>query len=163
MSKGYETAPFGDGISTARVQDVSNQYGPREVGGTVGIVKTEGSKNEASFTFGGTEVLGGDWVLETDFKLPAGAIVKNVYVEVQEALSTGGDVLIGTDGSEAANGFVIPTVSIEAVGTYDVTSSLIGTWTAPLAAETVVSLAAVGTAVEGGKAKVIVEYVSVGA
>jgi hypothetical protein len=114
-------------------------------------------------------VSAGDFALQTDFKLPAGAVVKNVYVEVQEAFVLGGTtptILLGTDTSEVTNGFVISEAQAEAVATYDVTGTLTGTWAAPLAAETTVGLAMGGTSptsTTAGKAKVIVEYVSVGA
>ena len=82
---GYEQSKFGDGISTTKVTNVSNHFGPRARGGTVGVVKTEGSLNEASFYVDGADLTAGDWKLETDFKLPAGAVPEKVYVEVQEA------------------------------------------------------------------------------
>lgn len=159
----YEATNFGDGVSTTRVSSVSNSFGPRKTGGAKGVVKTEGSNNQASITFDSADVKAGKFPLETDLTIPKGAVIKGVYAEVFEALDVGANVLIGTDTSEATNGFVFATASAEAVGTYDLTSTLTGTWAAPLAADTIVSVAAVGGATVGGKAKVIVEYIVVGA
>lgn len=163
MANKLETTKFGDGISTTRVQDVQNRYGAVETGGAVGVVKTEGSKNEASITFSGKNVKEGKFDLLTEFKLPAGSVIKAAYLKVTEVFSAGANVTVGTDGTEATNGLVLADASLDVVGTYDVTSTLTGTWAAPLAAETVVGVAAVGGAEEIGKAKLVVEYVAVGA
>lgn len=164
-----EITKFGDGISTTRVAEVSNRFGAVESGKTVGVVKTEGSTNEGSFTIDGDMASAGTFALQTNFVLPAGAIVKNVYLEVKEAFVLGGTsptILFGTEASEATNGFVISEAQAEATGSYDLTSTLTGTWASPLAADTTVGLAMGGTSptsTSAGKAKVIVEYVSVGA
>lgn len=166
---GYETAKFGDGVSTTRVTDVKQHFGAKETGDAVGVVKTEGAMNELSMTIDGTAASNGDFNVGPVFKLPAGAVVEDVYVKVTEAFVLGGTtptILFGTDTSEVTNGFVISEAQAEAVASYDVTSTLTGTWAAPLAAETSVGLAMGGTtptSTAAGKLKVIVRYALVGA
>ena len=166
---GYETTPFGDGVSTTRVTTVNNHFGAKETGNTKGVVKTEGSMNEASFTIDGAEASAGDFAVGPVLKLPAGADVQKVWVKVTDAFTLGGTsptILLGTDGSEATNGFVISEAQAEAAGTYDVSGTLTGTWAAPLAAETTVGLAMGGTSptsASTGKLKIIVQYAKVGA
>ena len=166
---GYETSQFGDGVSTTRVSNVNQHFGAKESGGAVGVVKTEGSMNEAVFTFDGSNASDGAFDLATAFQLPAGAVVEDVYVKVTEAFALGGTtptILLGTNGSEVTNGFVVSEAQAEATGSYDVTSTLTGTWAAPLAAATTVGIALGGTSptsTSAGKAKVVVRYAVVGA
>lgn len=165
----YETQLFGDGVSTTRVKDVSNHYGTRESGGTKGIVKTEGSYNEYVIDFDGAEALAGVFVLQTDIVLPAGSIVEDVYVEIKEAFTiTSGasnTFNIGTFTTENTNGFEITEAQAEVVGTYDVTSTLQGTWAAPLAASTIIGIDddGGGTIATSGRAKVLINVWSPGA
>ena len=162
----YEQSKFGDGISTTKVANVSNHFGPRVTGKTAGVNKTEGAYNEMVITFDGTDVGDGDLGLETALILPAGAIVQRVYAKVSEAFVVGGTsatINIGTDGSEATNSFEITEAQAEAVGSYDLTSTLQGTWAAPLAAATTVGVAMDGTSptvTSAGKCKVTIEYLN---
>lgn len=166
---GYEQSKFGDGVSTTKVANVSNHFGPRSTGKTVGSYKTEGAMRQAVITFDGSDASDGDLGLETALILRAGAVPKRVFLEVSEAFVLGGTtptIDVGTDGSEATNGFVISEAQAEAVGTYDLTSTLTGTWAAPLAAATTVGIALGGTSptsTSAGKAKLVVEYAEVGA
>lgn len=165
----YETGLFGDGVSTTRTQDVSNSYGQRFSGGQKGVVKTEGALRQLVINFSGKNASDGTFDLVTALKLPAGAIPKRVFFKVNEAFALGGTsptIDVGTDGTEATNGFVISEAQAEAVGTYDLTSTLTGTWAAPLAAATTVGIALGGTSPTSavtGRGKVIVEYAEVGA
>ena len=165
----YETSQFGDGVSTTRVTNVNNHYGPKETGSAKGVVKTEGPLNVLSITFDGTDLSNGDFPVGPDFKLPAGAVPERAYVKVTEAFVIGGTsptANIGTDGSEGTNGVEISEAQLEATGTYDITSTLAGTWASPLAAQTTVGLAMDGTSptsTSAGKAKLIIEYALVGA
>lgn len=166
---GYERSPFGNNVdvgSSGNVDGfVSNHYGNREVTGARGVAKTSGFEQELNLSFSGQDASDGSFTLEgISTKLPAGALVQKVLVNVQEALALGGTsptVLIGTDGSEVTNGLVISEAQAEAVGVYDVTSTLTGTWDAVLAAETTVGLALGGTSptsADQGKVSVIVHY-----
>jgi hypothetical protein len=83
---------------------------------------------------------------------------------VKEAFVIGGTtpaIVIGTEGSEATNGFVISEAQGEATGTYDVSGTLTGTWAAPLAAATTVGIDMSGTSptvTDAGLAEVVVKY-----
>lgn len=160
---GYERSPFGDGTNVTT--DVHNHYGPRDTGKTVGVEKTYGAKREMVLDIDGDMLAAGEFALLSP-KLPAGSRVLNAYVEVEEAFVLGGTsptILVGTNGSEATNGVVVTEAQAEAVGVYDITSALAGTWdsAAGLAAETTVGLAMGGTSptsTSAGKARVVVEY-----
>lgn len=165
---GYETSPFGDNVLTGSggnvTTKVSNHYGARSTGKTVGVVKTEGSSNELSFNIDGTIVGDGSYALLAP-TLPAGAVIEDVYLKVTEAFVLGGTtpvIDIGTEGSEATNGFTITEAQGEAVATYDLTSALSGTWAAPLAADTTVGILLGGggsnTVTSAGKADVVIRY-----
>ena len=170
MANTFETSQFGDGVSTTRATNVSNHYGGRETGGAKGVVKTEGAMKEASITISGTNLSDGTFDLLTDLKIPAGAMIEDVYLKVSEAFvltGTSPTLLIGTATSEVTNGFVGSEAQMEAAGSYDLTSTLTGTWAAPLAASTTVGISLGGTggptSSSAGKAKVIVRYAVVGA
>lgn len=172
---GYDISQFGDNVlegSGGNVESkVSNHYGPRFTGEVSGVVKTEGASKELVLEFDGQNFSDGAYTLQTAKTLPAGANIDDVYVKVTEAFDLGGTNPVGdvgTEGSEATNGFTIDDSALEALGTYDLTSALSGTWAAPLAAATTIGLAAsadsgltVDTSV--GKAKVIIRYTVVGA
>lgn len=67
---------------------VSNYYGPRDSGGTRGVIKTEGSRNEFSWNLDATGIA---------FKFPVGP--GKVYViGVDESFLTGGNVTALTIG-----------------------------------------------------------------
>lgn len=163
---GFETSKFGDGgyaTSTNVTQDVHNHYGARDVGKTVGTVQTEGSVYELSLNIDGEMVGDAAYPLIAP-TLPAGAVIKEVYAEVDEAFVLGGTspvINIGTEGSEATNGVDLSEARAEAVGTYDLTSTLAGTWAAPLAAATTVGLALAGTSptvTDAGSVRVVIRY-----
>lgn len=161
---GFETSQFGDQVTGANVtSDVNNHYGVRETGKTTGNIKTEGSMNELTLDVDGTMVGNAAYTLVVP-KLPAGAIIEDVYAEVSEAFVLGGTtpaIEIGTEGSEATNGFTITEAQAEAAASYDLTSALSGTWAAPLAAETTLGLALSGTSptvTSAGKVRVVIRY-----
>lgn len=158
---GFETSPFG-GLSNVTT-DVNNHYGPRSSDGVVGVSKTEGYSNELVISFTGTDVGNAAYPLLAP-SLPAGAVIEDVILKVTEAFALGGTsptIEIGTESSEATNGFTITEAQAEATGTYDLTSALSGTWAAPLAAATTVGLAQAGTSptvTSAGVAKAIIRY-----
>lgn len=164
----YKTSPFGNGTlvgSGGNVkQNVHNHYGPRKTGNVVGVVKTEGAFREASFDLDGVQLNAGSFALLAPV-LPKGAVIDDVYIKVEEAFDLGGTtpvIEIGTEGSEATNGFTISETQAENPGTYKLTSALSGTWAAPLAADTQVGvlLAAASnpTATDDGFMRVIIRY-----
>lgn len=163
----FERNPFGNNVDVGSGGNVngfvSNHYGQRETGKTVGKVKTEGVMNELSINIDG-EMLGNAAYPLIAPELPAGAVIEDVYVKVTEAFVLGGTtpaIEVGTEGSEATNGFTISEAQAEATGTYDLTSALSGTWASPLAAATTVGLALSGTSpttTDAGKLDVIIRY-----
>lgn len=170
---GFERSQFGNGTLVGSggnvTQNVHNHYGKRESEGADGVLRTAGSRVEASWEVDATSVGSAaafdQWLVQP--KIPAGASIETVFVKVKEAFALGGTtptILFGTDGSEVTNGFVISEAQAEATGTYDVTSTLTGTWDAPLAAETTVGVALGGTSPTVGTAgllEVVVTYVVV--
>ena len=161
----YYTTPFGDGVSTTRVRDVHNQFGARDTGGTQGVAKVEGITEQVIFNIDTTEFNDGIDSLVAVI-IPAGAVIKAAYVDVEvAALMTGTTptVLVGTAGSEVTNGLVLSEAIVEATGSANVTSTLAGTWDAeaPLAADTTIGVALGGTTptlADGGKIRVTIVY-----
>ena len=143
--------------------DVSNHYGPRNTGGAIGGIKTEGAIKELSIDITG-EMLNSSFRPEAI--LPAGSLPTLAYIDVSEVFVMGGTsptILVGTSGSEATNGCVVSEAIAEAVGTVDITATLTGTWNASLAAATTVGVAMGGTSptatATAGKARLVVQYV----
>jgi hypothetical protein len=163
---GFERSPFGDGSASGSgnvTTAVNNHYGTRTSDRAQGKVKTEGTSNEVSIEITGVDAGNESFPLLSPW-LPDGAIIEKVFLEVKEAFDLGGTtptILFGTEGSEVTNGFVVSETQAETPGTYDVTSTLTGTWAAPLDANTTVGLALGGgtpTATEDGKLEVVIRY-----
>lgn len=146
---------------------VSVQYGVRETGRAIGDLQSGGGRIRKAFDITGQLLNDGIHGL---VKLPAGALIEKAYIEVDEAFVLGGTtptILVGTEASEVTNGLVVSEAQAEAVGTYDVSSTLTGTWGSALSAATEVSVALGGTlptaSASAGKGRVVIEYVKVGA
>lgn len=166
---GYEQSKFGDGSASGSgnvTTAVNNHYGARDTGKTVGVTETDGYTHELVIELDGTMVGNGAYPLLAP-SIPAGAVIDNVYLDVTEAFVLGGTtpvIDVGTEGTEATNGFTITEAQAEAVGIYDLTSALSGTWAAGLAAATTVGLLLGGTSptvTSAGKAKAVIRYTSV--
>lgn len=160
----FESSRFGaTTTSTAVVTQTNTHYNQRFSTRAQGVVKTEGSVNLLSVEVSGEDVSNESFVLLAP-RLPAGAKIEKVWVTVKEALTLGGTspaISVGTEGSESTNGFDISEAQAEAAGTYDVTSTLAGTWGAPLAAETVLGIDLTGTSptsADTGLLEFVVEY-----
>lgn len=139
---------------------VNNRYGPfLTPDGAAGNFKTSGVENELVIELSGKNI--NDDVI-SGF-LPAGAKPIEVYVEVKTVFVVTGTtptLEVGTDGSEATNGFSISEAQLEAVGTYVITS-FNGTWATRLAAATTVSAALAGTTpvvTDAGEARITIRY-----
>lgn len=138
---------------------VKNFYGPRTAyEGVVGELPTMGGTKELALEFSGASYS------VTSGILPAGAKVIAAHVEVEEEFVLTGTtptILIGTDGSEVTNGFVISETQAEAKGLYVITS-FAGTWANMLASNTTVGVAIGGTGgpavTAAGKMRVVVRY-----
>lgn len=161
---GYERAKFGDGSASGSgnvTTAVNNHYGPRDTGKTVGTFYTNGVERELSMDID-AEMLSNDAFALLPPLLPAGAVVLECYADVTEAFDVGtGTLSVGTEGSEATNGVDVSEAQLEAVGVYDITSTVAGTWANPLAAETTVGLVWSSTVadLDVGKVRVVVRYV----
>lgn len=169
---GFETSKFGNGVLVGSggnvTQNVHNHFGPRDSGKTQGVNRTAGAVRELIIDFDGEMVGAAGFPLIAP-KLPAKAIIEDVYLEIFEAFVLGGTtpaIEFGTEGTEATNGVTITKAQAEAVAAYDLTSALSGTWAAPLAAETTVGIALSGTTptvTDAGRGKLVIRYVVVGA
>lgn len=150
---------------TQPVTGVKNFYGPRTAReGIAGHMNTAGAVQELSIVFTGTNI--NDGIMDSVAILPAGSKVLKAYVETAEVSAMTGTtptILIGTNGSEVTNGFVVSEAQGEAVGTYDVSGTLTGTWALRLAANTSVSVTLGGTTpaiTDAGKYVVVIQYVN---
>lgn len=162
--------PFGTntlvGAGGNVVEVVNNQFGPRDVGGTVGVNKVEGMKEELVIDFTGEMFNDSAYANLNPFVLPAGAVITAVYMDVEDVFVTGGTFTaldIGTSGTEATNGFSVTSGQLEATGSVNLTSALSGTWDAeaPLAANTTVSFVLTGAGAsltDAGKARITILF-----
>lgn len=163
------TTPFGNGVLVGSggnvVENVRNQFGPRDVGGTVGVNKVEGMKEELIIDFDG-EYFNQGLIGVRNFVLPAGAVIRSVYVDVEDAFNMTGTtptLKVGTAGSEATNGFTVTEAQLESTGSYNLTSTLAGTWDneVPLAANTTIAFVLAGTTpalTNAGKARITILF-----
>lgn len=164
----FETSKFGDGSAAGAgnvIATVHNHFGQRTEldEESVGIINTEGALNELVIDFDAATLTAAAYPLMAP-KLPAGAKITRVLLEVRTAFALGGTtpaIEIGTEGSEVTNGFTITEAQAEAVGMYDLTSALSGTWAAQLAADTTVGIALTGTTPTNGtvgRARAVIQY-----
>ena len=135
---------------------VTNQYGPRQTGGAVGLEHGEGSTHVMSIDLTG-EMLNSAYVAPV--WMPKGALVKKVYLRVDEGFVAIGGTAPGT------NGVVLTEAKLEALGTSDVSSLAIGTWatasaTGPLTAQRLAKAITGTVAATSGKGTLIVEYIN---
>lgn len=144
---------------------VSQYYGVRDTGDTLGQYRTAGAQRELSIHMTG-ETLSHLIIGPTD--IPAGSVITKAYVRVTEVFVLAGAsvVEVGTDGSEVTNGVSLLEADLEAVGYVDVTAQLAGTWDAEavLAADTRVGVAfSAGsvTTASAGQATLVIEYTQV--
>lgn len=141
--------------------NVSNNYGPRASGKTRGVIKTSGTIVELSVMVEAADI---GTALYLAPKIPAGALIVGAYAKVSEAFALGGTtptIDIGTQGSEDTNAVNLTEAQGEALGTYDIFSTVAGTWAASLVAETVVGVALGGTTPTvgtAGKLEVVIQY-----
>ena len=171
---GFYTSPFGNGVDvgtpggnvTTAKGTPHNFFGPRQDGGVIGVNKVEGMKEELVIMLTG-EMFNAVPDGLIPFVLPAGAVIKDVFIDVEDVFvvtGTNPTVLIGTNGTEVTNGFVISEAVLEATGSANLTSTLAGTWDseAPLAANTTIGIALGGTGgpavTNAGKARVSIFF-----
>lgn len=168
----FETSRFGNGVLVGSggnvVQNVRNFFGDRDSGETVGNKKTEGSYNELVLQLTGQQIRrGGTDEILVPPVIKAGFRITGVYARVTEVFVVTGTspvLRVGTQGSEATNGFQLTEAQLEALGTYDLTSTLGGTWAAAINADTTVGIALAGTTpavTDVGRVEIVVTYIKV--
>lgn len=165
---GFESSQFGDGSATGSgnvTTQVNNHYGTRTSEKVVGKSNVSGVEQELVFQ------IDGDMVSAEAFPLlapviPAGAHITEAFAHVTEAFVLGGTspvVEIGTEGSEATNGFTLTEANCENVGVVEFAhSAMQGTWGARLAADTTVGIDLAGTTptvTSAGEMTVVIKYV----
>jgi hypothetical protein len=162
----YEQAKFGDGSATGGgnvTQQVNNHFGQHVEENVQGHVRTAGTLKELTMDVDAAMMTAAAFPLIAP-SLPAGAIIQEAFADVSEVFILGGTtptIDIGTEGSEGTNGVDMTEAQAEALGSYDLTSALQGTWAAPLAAATVVGLALGGTTPTNGatgQVRVVIRY-----
>lgn len=146
--------------------NVSNQYGQRFTGGSVGAEKSEGSVQILKIQFTGTSL--NDTFLPK-IVLPQGALALRYRLRVDEAFNITGTspTVIFGGTAPATNGIVLTEAELEAVGTKTPASAGTGTWattsaTGATASEAVTKALGGTTPVVAsgvGKATLFVEYV----
>ena len=98
--------------------NVKAQYGPRPVGGTMGVERTAGIKNEASVNFDGD-------AFDLLVKIPAGAVVTHVMDEFATGAVTAATV--GAVNIAAADGTELAYVAVPLGGDLTITGPTAGT------------------------------------
>lgn len=171
----YETSKFGNGTSSlsagGNVVVASgtphNTYGPRDSGGSTGVLEVDGAVQQLRLEMTGDDI---NDLLEplVPTYLPAGALIRDAWWNtnvVFVATGTSPTLLVGTDTSEVTNGLVVNETALETLGTTRVTSTLTGTWAVntPLAARTKIGLAIGGSntpaIARSGRGYLTIEYV----
>lgn len=150
---------------------VLNHYGPRGTEDGLlsgGALPVHGSINEITFYVRAEDFTAGVTTFDTQFTLPAGSIPIDALFDVETAITqTGGTTSttlnVGTNGSEATNGFSIADAATSISTTTEYDSAGAGTWAAALAADTVVGVSITEgggtiTSIDGGKVKVTLRY-----
>lgn len=147
-------------VEKAALRDVRQIYGSRSKGGGVGQMQTAGIERELAVDLS-VDYLEGDDVYFGQV-VPAGSVITSAYATVTEAfVGTGCIVDVGTKTTESTNGVTVAEIELEAVGSYDLTAALAGTWAAgeALAADTEVGVALTGTfSSKVGAGRVVVTY-----
>ena len=146
---------------------VSNFYGARSTGNSVGVETSDSSQHRLSISITG-EMLNGTFL--PPVVVPKGARFVGALLRVDEAFNLGGTtptVQIGAAGSVATNGIVLTEAEMENVGTKVPASTGAGTWSfssaTGTAADAKVTFAMGGgtpTATNAGKATLILTFVN---
>lgn len=169
----FETSKFGNGVLVGSggnvTSNVHNHFGARASGKTQGENDMDGAMHELVIDLDAAMVSAEAFPLIAPY-IPAGSRVEDVFMQVTQAFVLGGTtpvIEIGTEGSEATNGFTISETIAEALGVYDLTSALSGTWSQStgLLADTVIGIdlaaADTPTITSAGKARIVIRYINV--
>jgi hypothetical protein len=147
--------------------NVSNFYGARETGGSVGVDRSQDSIQQLSIAFTGASI---NSAFLPPVVIPRGAQFKRAILRVDEAFSITGTspTVIFGGTAPATNGIVLTEAELEAIGTKTPASTGTGTWaqasaTGTTAAERVTRTLGGTTPVVSptvGKATLILEFVN---
>lgn len=142
--------------------DVSNYYGPRNTGGSVGAAHTQDDIHQLKIQFTGFSVNDG---YLPPVVIPRGAHFVKFRLRVDEAfvVSAGGTLTFGGT-APGTNGVVLSETELENIGTKVPASDGVGTWdvasaTGTTAAEAVTQAISGTIGATSGKATLIAEYV----
>ena len=167
----FERSKFGDGSAAGAgnvITTVANHFGQRSRldEESQGIINTEGVSNELVVDIDAATITAAAFLLQAQ-ALPAKAKITRVLWETREVFVIGGTtptLRVGTAGTVATNGVSVSEAQLEAVGLYDITAALGGTWANQLAARTILGLAMAGTTPTNGtvgRGRMVIEYVKV--
>lgn len=123
------------GFESTAGLNVSNFYGARDTGGSVGIEDSDGSMWSLSIAFTGASL---NQSFLPPVVVPKGAQLKRAVLRVDEAFSLGGTTPTVIFGGTvpATNGIVLSQTELQAVGTKTPASTGTGTWAASSATGT---------------------------
>lgn len=110
---------------------VSNHYGPRDTGGSVGVETGKNSEKFLRVSLTGQSINDALNGFIPPVVVPKGVRFKSATLRVDEVFVVTGTtpvLEVGAKGSEATNGVTITEAQLEALGTYDVSTALAGTW-----------------------------------
>ncbi len=148
---GYENSA---GIS------VSNQYGPRDTGGSVGVEHSSDSVHKLSFYLTADSLNDG---FVPPVVVPKGAHFIGAWITVDEAFTGVTAITVGEKGAEATNGFPLVAADINAEGSRTPAGPATGTWlpasTTGVTADKFVGITKTGTAT-AGRGTLTLEFVS---
>jgi hypothetical protein len=147
--------------------NVSNFYGARETGGSVGLERSDDSVHQLSIAFTGASI---NSTFLPPVVVPKGTQFKRAILRVDEAFSITGTspTVIFGGTAPGTNGIVLTEAELEAIGTKTPASTGTGTWaqsssTGTTAAERVTRTLGGTTPVVSptvGKATLILEFVN---
>lgn len=133
--------------------NVFNAYGPRDTGGTVGVINDFNAVQEIQVDLT-PEFLSGTFV--PPVSLPKGALLRRATLRVDEAFTMTGTtpgIVVGAVGAETTNGIAITAAELAAVGTKQPASLGTGTWSTTSVVGTAAA-AKIGKALTGAGAAV---------
>lgn len=148
--------------------NVSNYYGPRDTGGSIGVEQSTDSIQTLSIELTDA-TLANVGVLGPKFKMLAGAHMLRAFLRVDEAFTLTGTTpgLVIGGAAPATNGFAFTAAELGSVGTKIPASTGNGTWSVTSATGTTatenVTSALTGTTpavtLGAGRATVVIEYI----
>ena len=151
--------------------NVSNHYGPRSTGGSIGVEHTQDSSHQMRIELTGQSVADAVAGFTPPYYIPKGALFRRATLRVDQAFALSGAtpaVEVGSIGSTATNGIALSEAELETIGTKVPVSVGLGTWaftSAPGIPATIrVAIAPkAGTTIDPnlGKAILILEFTSV--